>query len=240
MRPTLRMTVIAVASLWPSFAAAAPPPPVSVVACGQIVPKATTGILAGDLDCTGSDGIELGARAKLDLAGHTLSGDSFSGVECEGGCAITGAGAISGFKRGVSAEKGPIKVDGSITFANQINGVFSRRAVQVKGATFDGHSISAVGAGQAAKIESCVFTDNATSITSGGTVKLVASTITGGGTGIYARGANLIDSSIDTTTDGLIGVDILTLSGRPRLRNSTCAGKSQRYTGPTWGVCALD
>lgn len=240
MRPTLRVAIVAVASLWPSLTAAAPPPPVSVVACGQVVAKAVTGILAGDLDCTGADGIKLGARAKLDLAGHTLSGDSFSGVECDGGCAVTGTGVITGFKRGVSAEKGPIKVDGSIAFANQINGIFSRRAVQVRGATFVGHANDAITAAQAAKVESCVFTGNSTAITSGGTVKLVASAITGGGTGIYARGANLIDSTIDTTTDGLNGPDILTLSGRPRLRNSTCAGKSQKYTGPTWGVCALD
>ncbi len=193
-----------------------------------------------DIDCNGSDGIELGARARLDLAGHTPSGDAFDGVLCTGACTITGSGAIGGFKHGASSQKRAIKVDGSIAFANQFYGILGKRTVQAKGATFSGHAMEAISAAQAVKVESCTFTDDSSAITSAGTAKLVGSTITGGTIGIHARGANLIDSTIDTATDGLNGPDILTLSGRPRLENSSCAGKSQRYAGSTWGVCALD
>ena len=73
-RPLAALTFLTVA-LSRSIAGAAPPPPVSVVACGQVIPTATTGVLAADLDCTGAAGIQLGARATLDLAGHALAGD---------------------------------------------------------------------------------------------------------------------------------------------------------------------
>lgn len=223
------------------LAVAAPPPPVAVVSCGQVVPKATTGVLAADLACTSQNGVTLEARAKLDLAGHTITGDVAlqMGVECLGACTVSGPGSISGFIHGIKADKGAIKVDGGISFTSLHWGIYGRRGAQVKDATFSGHLSTAVSAAQAAKIESSTFTNNSRAISSGGTVKLVASTITGGSTGIYARGANLIDSSIDTTTDGGTGPDI-TSNGRPRLRNSTCAGTSVNFNLVTWGVCALD
>lgn len=219
-------------------ASAAPPAPVPVVACGQTVPVATTGFLTADLDCTGADGIKLAVRAKLDLAGHTLSGDAFAGVECAGICTVVGPGAIQGFTRGIGSENGNVKVEG-VDFANQTEGIVGRRAVQVKGATFTGHAVDAISSVKAVKIENSSFVDNKTAVGSSSTVKLVASSITGGTTGIFARGANLIDSTIDTTTDGGNGPDLKT-SGRPRLKNSSCAGTSAKTFGGTWGVCALD
>jgi hypothetical protein len=241
MRHFLTAVALLTAALSWSVAHAAPPP-VAVVACGQVVPTATTGKLAADLDCTGAEGIQLGARATLDLDGHMLSGDSYDGVLCAGACTVTGGGAISGFKRGVSSAKGAIKVGGggAIVFTNQISGIVGKRTVQAKGVTFAGHAVEAISAVQTATLEGCTLTDNSTGIASSSTVKLIGTTITGGAIGIYARGASLSYSTIDTTTDGLNGPDILTLGGRPRLKASSCAGKSQKYGGPSWGVCALD
>jgi hypothetical protein len=220
---------------------AASPPPVQVVACGQVVATATSAVLAADLDCTGASGIQLGARAKLALGGHALSGDSFTGIDCLGACTVSGPGSITGFNRGVAAARGAIKIDGGVDFAAKVFGVVGRRTVQVKDASFHDHLIAGVNGTQAVKIENSSFVDDSDAIESASQVKLVASTITGGARGIYARGASLIDSTIDTTTDGLNGADIDT-SSRPRLKNSSCAGKSanSRVEMKTWGVCALD
>lgn len=182
----------------------------------------------------------LGARVRLDLAGHALSGDSFAGIECVGACSVVGPGAVTGFNVGVAAERGSVKVDG-VDFATYAIGILSQRTVQAKNATFTGHQNSAIEARQAVKVENCTFAGNGNAVSSSSTVKLTSSTITGGAFGLNTRGANLIDSTIDTTTDGGNGPDIVTLS-RPRLVRSTCAGTSKRRYDPvaSWGVCALD
>jgi hypothetical protein len=219
----------------------AAPPPVEVVSCGQIIPGAMVGVLTADLHCTSGNGVLLEARATLDLAGHTLSGDVTlnDGVECLGAtCTVTGPGSVIGFIEGIHAEKGAINLDGAAIAALHY-GIFGRRGAQVRNASFTGHLSTAVYVAKAVKIENSTFTNNSRAASSGGTIKLIGSTITGGSTGLYARGANLIDSTIDTTTDGGTGPDIQT-NGRPRLRDSTCAGTSSSFSLVSWGVCALD
>lgn len=91
-RTTLIASLVFVASVSRAHA-------IDVTACGQFVPPREVGTLVGDLDCSAVAGpaVSLGKKAKLDLAGHTITGNAASaGVSCTDHCSIVGGGTISG------------------------------------------------------------------------------------------------------------------------------------------------
>jgi len=96
MKSPILLAVTCLSSLWAAAACADPTP---VTDCGQTV---TIGVLTADLDCTGAPGfaVTIEDKGSLDLAGHTLVGtadygqipfpDLSGGVNCQGGCTISG------------------------------------------------------------------------------------------------------------------------------------------------------
>src|SRR5262245_38072558 len=95
-----------------------------VTSCGQFVRDRDTGVLVGDLDCssaTGSFAVELGTRATLQLAGHTIIGQ---GVHCPTGCTILGPGDITGaYSAVVGNGSRPMTLAGGLSIHDNLFGV---------------------------------------------------------------------------------------------------------------------
>ena len=95
-----------------------------VTSCGQFVRDGDTGVLVADLACTsslGSSAVELGARATLELDGHTISGD---GVYCPSGCTILGPGDITGAYAAVIGNGiRPMTLAGGLSIHDNVFGV---------------------------------------------------------------------------------------------------------------------
>jgi hypothetical protein len=124
------------------------------------------GVLVGDLDCRGFNGpgvvIEIG---RLDLAGFTIFGSGYFGVQCLSSCQIVGPGTITANERdGVYVGKYVILRDVSVT-NNGINGVFARNVsergrVIMKRSTISGNGINGIETDVAVVMRDSVVADN--------------------------------------------------------------------------------
>lgn len=240
MSSTRNILVAAASVLTFSTAHAAPPPPIPVTACGQVVPARARAVLATDLDCSGvQEGVVLESGAKLALDGHALVAGASVGVLCRRGCAVSGPGTITGGGGGISSN-GSLKVAG-VEIVGTINGITTDglRSVTVTGSVFR-DNFKGITQAKGAKVDGSTFTDNSVAIEVD-RASVSATTITGGSFGISSRAATVKKgSSIDTSGGGGAARDFNTGS-RPQLKNSTCAGHSFNWnTGGSWGLCALD
>jgi hypothetical protein len=217
--------------------ALAAPAPIPVTTCGQTVPAGKRGVLVADLDCTGHyAGVNLGTNARLLLDGRTITGATGAAVLCEKSCRVQGPGALSGSLTGASGYR--VQVTGVDVSGNSIG--INATTAQVADSTFTGNN-EAIHAQRTARVSDSQLVGNPIFNVIARHAALRDVTISGGEIGIVAATAGLIDSSVDTTADGGETIDFRT-DKRPRLRNSTCAGRSERRQSPSesWQICALD
>ncbi len=265
--PTLgRLLVIGVLTLLPRGAGAT----VSITTCGTAVPEQEIGVLAADLACSANaPSVTLANRATLDLAGYTLTHDSYQpAVQCEGarcavlssvagGTIVTLATAIIGNRVGVS--DCAIDVTSTTTAGDVVNAFrITATNVQVSNATsaaFLGLKIRAtnvdlvdcwVGFFALSQLRGDVVTvtGGAYGINAAKRARVSGLAIHGAGYyGVRARSVRLIDADVTGNgTFGPGGADLAT-ERRPILVNTAC-GTSQVLTDPpgtvTWGVCQND
>lgn len=213
---------------------------VDVTACGQVVPKATIGVLTGDLDCSSSDdeAVRLLNGAKLRLAGFTLTANRV-GVSCENVsvCKVSGPGTI----RRTALDLSPgaenyavfsgraVELRDGVTLENWQLGVFSGGATVLKGVVIDGCVNGAIG--WPVRAIGSTFTDNQNAL------------IGAGGTtpgGLFSFGRVRVK---DSTFSGNV-VDMSSYA-RPTVRGTTCS-TSWHLTRPStpfsggddWNVCS--
>jgi hypothetical protein len=162
--------------------------PTVVNACGEVV---TDGVLANDLDCSGTAGaaITIVDNGDLDLAGHTLqsgSGNAATGIHCDGKCTIVGNGGT--VASGVAALPG--------SDAETI-GVYGRR-VSLSGTTVTGYALGA--SAEVLDIEASFLIDNLFGA-SGNRIRINTSTVSND-TGVVdqavdGRRVDITDSVLD-------------------------------------------
>jgi len=219
-----------------------------VTSCGQVVRDRDTGVLVGDLACTsapGSFAVELGARATLQLDGHTISGDS---VNCPRGCTILGPGDITGAYTAVLGNGvRPMTLAGGLSIHDNLFGVVDGGSrltlidVDVSNNSENGLLV----------VARSVIGTNVTVNGNGGfglhaqqaRVRIDGLTATGNGWfGVEAKSLRLFNSTVTGNEGGTPVnppfVDVAS-ARRPRLFNTVC---DHSYGGPTgtWGVCSGD
>lgn len=219
---------------------------VSITACGQTVPAGETGVLASDLAC-GDDpatfAVAVGSGATLDLAGHTLSGDT-TGVRCTGRrCTVISSGAAGTILDMETAGIAVPEDHGKLTVSNiaLVNCDFALLTNFTFGKVI-GERVTLTGSGIGIQA---------------GKIILTGLTATGNYRVVQARKTLLRDSNISASEDSAIsgenvslrntsvtgsgsGIDLLT-DRSPRLLGSTC-DTSRVLSDPTqsWGVCSND
>lgn len=158
--------------------------------------------LGADLDCTNvPDGVII-VRGTLELAGHSISNATASGVRCEGICKIIGPGTISGNGIGVMSVT-DIKIESATISGNAAEGVlvdpvsgctvcpYDRKSLQMSGSTVSGNGADGIKAfrGDVKRMKDSTVSENA-------------------GNGIVANfGANLL--RVDLLDNGGHGLDAL-------------------------------
>jgi len=213
----------------------------SITSCGSIVPPRGTGVVANDITCSPSDPfvVRVDDRAKLDLAGHTLSG-GVRGVHCTGKCVLSSTGGPATIR---DADTG-LNVTGSrarfsdLNFDNNSNNILC----DVSTTKLRGERVNINGGGQlgiqAARVHIAGLTITGASpgIRAQGTTLEGGSSITGSLGGIQGGKVRLVNSTVTGNTPW----DLQTLT-RPRLTASTC-DRSQNLANElqNWGVCSLD
>lgn len=215
---------------------AAPPTPVLVDTCGQVVPAKAAAYLAGDLDCSGyggSDTLTLGKRTSFDLGGFTITTGALNGIRCDDRCTIRNGTVTGAATSGLAVVR---SVAENLTLT--MDGIF--------GAVLDGNSVlrgSTIGGTSMIGVHS---------LNGRKKVTIVDSTITGQRRfGVWAykpvlEGSTVTGNMIDAECAGdALCADILS-SRRPRVEDSTC-GRSDNLPGIVaepgclgWCVCAED
>src|SRR4029453_2373390 len=194
-----------------------------VTTCGQMVEG--VGILQADLDCTavGGDAVTLANRSTLKLGGFTLTANS-GGVECFGSCRVLGPGTIA---RAFPSVIGPDACIG-------VSGVHGTR-VTVRDVAFSQFRW-AINSQNRARLERVTVTDGCFGAASGGSVRIIDSTITDN-LGYGARSLGRVTG---------IGCAIhrqlrdLGSSTPPRVRDTTCITSSDDSSPAGidfWNVC---
>lgn len=205
--------------------------PVSVTTCGQVVNG--TGVLVGDLDCSGHGGDAVNLTGRLLLAGFTLTGNpAHDVVRCPAGmCALIGPGTVTGGLDGVRSDRGAQVKGGAIVTGNAGDGVRTDLGARVVDSTVSGNGGDGIRAtGRASVVRSTVSGNAGGGVRSDRTAVVKASTVTG-------NGGNGIDS--DTTARALAGSAVSGngfdgLKGlRVLLSSSTATGNG---TNPACGV----
>lgn len=213
---------------------------VDVTTCGQVVPRATIGVLTGDLDCSSTidESVHLSPGAKLRLSGFTLTA-SRTGVLCApvGVCRIFGPGTI----RRPTLDTSPapdnyavfsgsgVELRDGVTLENWQLGVFSGGVTVLKDVVISSCINGAIGS--PARAIGSTFTGNRYAL------------IGAGGTspgGKFSFGGVRVKNS--TFSGNLVD---LASYGRPTVRGTSCS-TSWHLTRPStpfsggddWGVCS--
>jgi hypothetical protein len=136
MRHIVSTLLIAVGTLSAPMTAHAIDP---VTSCGQFVRG--SGILVGDLDCSGTAGDAVNLQGRLHLAGFTLTGHSAHDVvRClKGACRVDGPGTLSGGVHGVHSDK-VAKLIGVTVSNNTGDGVRADKTARVDGASISNNA----------------------------------------------------------------------------------------------------
>jgi hypothetical protein len=184
---------------------------IAVTACGQEIPRRTTGYLTGDLDCTGTGGTNLAAvvlhdRASLDLRGFTLTADDH-GVAClepcaadpsaycqTRGCRVLGGTITGGSEQGVHASARRVEIDDVSITGFQSAGIFNAGTLTLRNVTLAGNGVGLAGIG-VAKLQGTTIAGNGAA---GSTIRLARvrfSDVTGNGAGLSAERIVLIGST---------------------------------------------
>lgn len=235
----MRLAVaVALLSLACRSLAVASPQVVPVTTCGQIVPRASIGSLAGNLDCTSTDvtaAVVLNRGARLDLNGFTISGGTFgvlcgdllaSGGELLGKCRVVGAGGTiaSSEAHGIIA-RNVVATNLAIQSAGQM-GIYTTAKATLYDVTITGSGSSGVRCDRGAKIVGSTITGNDEhGILSERRALLIDSTVTGNGVGQSCASMRCGD---------------LYTARKPGLKNSTCEHSWRIPPVQSWGVCSLD
>ncbi len=202
---------------------------VVVDTCGQEVANRDQGVLAGDLDCSGtsSPAVVLGRRAALDLAGFTLTGGNFDAVYCARNCIVTG-GTLAGAGRNcVRAADGtatltgmllngcgggarfPAAVEGrsliistSTVLSTVGSALWAQKKLSMSSSSVDGCGWVGVHAQRKVKITDSTVADCEFGVSSS-RVKLRSSSVTDYGClGITGGRLRAIDSTVSNSTPG--------------------------------------
>lgn len=236
---TICASVLIPALLVATSALAAPPAPTPITSCGQTVPTRGRAVLAADLDCTGEPlGVILFRGARLALGGFTLSGADV-GVQCSGGCTVTGPGTISNNRIGVVGLAAVVVRD-VVLSGFTVMGVDAETALRVSGSTVTGAALYAL-SGHTVKVENSSISSSFGGV-SADHARVRGSTITGCTRGFAGSSASLLEgSTVDTSAAGPDARTFRTWK-RPRVDgSSSCVGRSERIkTGEPWGVCSQD
>jgi hypothetical protein len=238
--------------------------------CGIELFRGETGVLLGDLDCTGQGeiaAIVLHGGAAVNLNGYRVSND-LHGISCYPSvspsrtCTITGPGEITNSLNGIAAASKVrvtnVTIHGNDTGIWKIYGDVRHSArVDLKNVVIRDNAGAGLRGGGAINATDTTIRDNGdVGLTSQGPSRLRRTTITGnGGAGIIGgifsdfyqeysyspRALSLTDS--DVSGNGVIdgSADLLMIK-RPRLLRSTCgtSANPEAPGNPTWGVCAGD
>jgi hypothetical protein len=258
---TLVALSLSVAFAVPSLAAEIP---TEVTACGQVV-TTRSAVLTTDLNCgtgTGSFGVALRSKGKLDLQGHTITGGQL-GVACgtmlcvgtwcgpdrrSGTCEVSN-GTITGAKYAIGGRELVVR---NMTFAdNAAYDVLAVKKADVYDSDFQTGDVNSVQANRRVRIYDS--TVNGGYIVSDKRVELRSTTVSSSSPlGVAARVIKLFGSSVTGALAhpncGTVWVCTDLLSRiRPVLDAMSTCEKSERAPrcGPgepivTWGVCTLD
>lgn len=231
---------------------------IDITACGQTVPDRVSAILTADITCPGSGpAITLGHNARLRLDGHTVTGGTI-GVECLGGCRVTGPGAVTGALTGIQTSAGgrmvvkEVDVSGNAVYGIQLlSDPFDqpgRGRLTASDVTANGNGDAGIAAFPYLRGRNITANGNAGYgvFTCHFSVKNLQAT-NNGEQGIVGCGGKLVASNVSGNDAAVAGIDVLTV-GSPKLKATTC-GKSamllefdagEPIVGATWGVCAGD
>jgi len=225
--------------------------PVLISTCRYYLLKPQVGVLATDLNCTGSAyGVFLD-NASLRMNGHAIDGATDAGIICKGSCKVTGPGSVSQSNVGIAAFPDTTRQRRVQIAAVDVhdNGVginvseplpSNRLKIYLTDVTANDSSLDGVSCA-AARVRGKNVTTNGNAVDG---LRANAATVLRNFTSIGnslgydnlgdARSV-LRDSTITGSTDG---VDIAT-KVFPTLINTTC----EHSLGPTlvpWGVCSGD
>lgn len=221
----------------------------NVTSCGQLVPPRDIGVLTADLDCSSAAGafaVELGDRATLEMAGHTITG---RGILCQLRCTIHGPGDVTGVGGAgleVYGGRNRVTVSGGVSLHGNIDGIYGGAKLVLTDVDVSNNSSSGIFV-----LTKRVKGTNVT-VNDNGSFGLFAQdssvTIDGltandnGWFGVNAKRVKLLNSTLTGNEGGHPSnppfVDVVS-TRRPRLVNTVC-DHSLGPDGITWGVCAQD
>ncbi len=199
-----------------------------VDSCGMVV--AGTATLQGDLDCSAHPGHALVLDGRLELRGHTLTGNStdpagYSTIDCAGDCVISirGPGTIVGGANGVSG--GTVKVSREVTIRDAAEWGVSGARVRLREChVLDNGFALPVGASGGGGIV-------------GGKITVSHSRVEDNASFGMNASVRAVVNHASILQNGL--VDIRSFE-RPRLRDANCMVSSRANLNENWGVCIND
>ena len=182
--------------------------------CGQVL--TTSGFMGGDLNCSGSPGVVVGASGiTIDLKGYVLRGDRsvFLGIDDSGdfdGVTIKN-GVVRNFNYGVYTQSGDnISISNLVVSGNQLDGILvGGVGAKVKASNVSSNGLNGVEVGAAAIVQSTVASGNGNLGigVSGAGAKVQSSTAIGNeGVGIHGTGAGVKVLSSTATGNGQDGI----------------------------------
>jgi len=197
---------------------------ITITACGQTVAEGAVAQLTQDMDCSAfsaDSAVVLKHRARLQLAGHVLTGNPTvdAVVGCSNSCAVDGPGTVTGGAWGVRAVQGNANVtDITITgaFYSAVRSDF--RGAKITGATIVGNG-GAVNVEGRARITDSAISNNAYGV-GGSKLRIIDSTISNNtGDGVWGDVSKVFGSTIMDNSGAGVGA-----FGRATVTDSTIAG----------------
>lgn len=228
MRKSIR---IATAVGWVIAARVYAATPVPVTVCGQAVNG--SGVLVGDLDCSGYAGDAVNLTGRLLLAGFTLTGNpAHDVVRCAArSCTVIGPGTVTGGLDGIRSDRGAQVKAGAVVSGNAGDGVRTDLGARVVDSTISGNGGDGVRAmTRALVVRSTVNANIGDGVRTDRTATVRASTVSGnGGNGIDSDASARAAAGSVVSSNGFDGVKGL----RVLLSSSTATGNG---TNPACGV----
>jgi hypothetical protein len=202
-----------------------------VSTCGETV---LNGVLAGDLDCSGAlHGVILEPDGTFDLAGHTLTAGTRSGVFCLDDCTIEGSGgavsggAVNGIE-GVGRDSAVVTVSNLAISNNGLDGVWSNGAVVTNCQIADNMRAGIIAWHRDAEVSGSSVSGSANGIYARKKISVANSTVSQNKWGVSCeKRATVVDSSIDDNDDfGIFSIRVKATDSTFQNNGLACSGDS--------------